>query len=340
MKPSSVLNAIVNTYKFNVGGDVPRQRRLNLYLEGAPGIAKSSLVYQAAADLGIEVVEFRLAGSDPTDLKGMPDLADGRTRWATPEDLPTDPDWNGIIFFDELVQGPPLTQSAITELVLEGRMGRYVLPEKAVVIAAGNRRSDRSAVNEMPRHLADRLTFLQVEADVDDFAGWGHVHGIRQEVLAFVRSRPDMLSKFDPSMNKSPSPRGWAFVSSILDVEGYDEFTRQMMIAGQVGDGAAIEFSGYMRLFGEVPTIEEIMANPKTARVPEGQHAPAMLYAVATSLARHLSGKTAKVLMQYIERIPEEFGVLAVRDALVRDTDLRKVAEVKAWAARNASLII
>jgi len=44
--------------------------------------------------------------------------------------------------------------------------------------------------------------------------------------------------------------------------------------------------------------------------------------------------------MQYVERIPEEFGVLAVRDALVRDTDLRKVAEVKLWAAKNASLII
>lgn len=340
MKPSFVLNAITNTYKFNAAGDVPRQRRLNLYLEGAPGIAKSSLVYQAAADLGIEVVEFRLAGSDPTDLKGMPDLADGRTRWATPEEMPTNPDWEGIIFFDELVQGPPLVQSAITELVLEGRMGSYVLPDKAVIVAAGNRRSDRSAVNEMPRHLADRFTFLAVEADVDDFSAWGHVHGIREEVLSFVRARPDMLSKFDPTLAKSPSPRGWAFVSSILDVEGYDDFTRQMMVAGQVGDGAAVEFFGHMRLYGEIPTIEEIIANPKGARVPDGPHAPAMLYAVATSIARALSGKTAKALMQYVERIPEEFGVLAVRDALVRDTDLRKVAEVKMWAAKNASLII
>ena len=339
MKPSSIHNILVNVYRNNAAG-VPRQRRINPYLEGAPGIAKSSLVYQAAATLGIEVVEFRLAGGDSSDVRGIPDLSSGRTVFATPEEFPTDSDWQGIMFFDEIVQGSPAAQSALTELVLEGKMGTYRLPEGAMIVAAGNRRSDRAAVNEMPRHLADRFTFLGVDPDVDDFAAWATAEGLRPEVVSFVRARSELLSKFDATVAKSPSPRGWAFVSTILDGEGYDPFERQMMIAGQVGEGAAVEFMGHLRLFGEVPTVEEIIANPTGTRIPEGAHAPAMLYAVASNLARALTGKTAKAILAYVARMPEEFGVLAVRDALIRDPDIRKVPEVKMWAASNASLII
>ncbi len=357
MKPSMVLDTIVSAYNHNTSDGVPRNRHVNLYLEGVPGVAKSSLVYQAKDTLGINIVEFRFAGSDATDLKGIPDLRSGRTVWATPEELPTDPDWKGIIFFDEIVQGGPMVMSSVTELVLEGRMGTYTLPEGAIIVAAGNRRSDRSAVNEMPRHLADRFVLLPVEADVDDFVLWADTSGIRSEVTSFIRARPDLLSAFDPTQMKSPSMRGWNFVSSVLDMNPSpatvaERVMRQTLIAGCVGTGAAIEFSAHLELYGQIPSVDEVLANPTGCRVPKGDNAPAMCYAIAANLSRSMSHKTAKPIIDYISRFEsEEFAVITVKGALDREAamikrgeeikqPIRKNSAVLEWSAKNAHLVI
>jgi len=351
MKPSMVLDTIVSAYQFNTSGAVPRNSYIALHIEGPPGVAKSSVVYQAKDQLDINIVEFRFAGSDATDLKGIPDLQSGRTVWATPEELPTDPDWKGIIFFDEIVQGGPMVMSAVTELVLEGRMGSYTLPKGAVIVSAGNRRSDRSAVNEMPRHLADRLVFVSVEADVPDFVLWADTHNIRSEITSFIRARPDLLSAFDPQQSKSPSPRGWNFVSSILEM-GVPPVVQHTLVSGCVGEGAAIEFLGHLELYGQIPTVEEILANPTTAKMPKGDKAPAMCYAIASNLSRALNYKTAKAVMAYASRFEsEEFTVITVKGALDREAALIKRKEgpknpvkthddVLLWCSENAHLVI
>jgi hypothetical protein len=350
MKPTEVLDMLVSMYKFNTSGKVPRQRQINLFLEGAPGVSKSSLVYQAAAMIDGQVGEFRCAGADASEVKGIPDLIDGRTKWATPEEFPTDPDWRGFLFFDEIVQGTSLVQSSLSQLVLEGRMGAYVLPKGAVIVAAGNRRSDRSAVNEMPRHMADRFTFVPVEADVDDFCGWAGANDVRPEVTSFIRDRRELLAAFDPTQPKSPSPRGWAFVSSLLD-SGLKDIALQTALAGQVGSGAAIEFLAHLRLFGQIPTVEEILADPDNARVPEGENAPSMCYAVASNLSRIMAASNAKKIVAYISRFPsEEFAVVTMKDALEREKIMARegrapakgiatVPEVRAWATKNAKLV-
>jgi hypothetical protein len=343
MTPSQTLSAILSAHQFNTTSGAPRNRYVNLHIEGSPGVAKSSVVYQAAKHLTLPVIEFRFAGSDATDLKGIPDLKSGRTVWATPEELPIDPEWEGFIFFDEIVQGGAMVMSSVTELVLEGRMGMYNLPAKAMIVSAGNRRSDRAAVNDMPRHLADRFCVIPMEADPDDFCSWAATSDIRPEVISFIRAMGGNLSKFDPAQLKSPTPRGWSFVSSVLDMKGIDPFVQQTLIAGYVGEGAAVVFSGHLRLFGQIPTVEEILASPKTARVPDpsSEHGPAMCWAVATNLSLALNGKNAKGVVEYVDRFhSEEFGVLAIRDALFRDKTLRNVAEIKTWAARHSSLII
>jgi hypothetical protein len=351
MKPSMVLDTIVSAYRFNTSGAVPRNSYIALHIEGPPGVAKSSVVYQAKEQLGINIVEFRFAGSDATDLKGIPDLKSGRTVWATPEELPTDPDWKGIIFFDEIVQGGPMVMSAVTELVLEGRMGTYSLPKGAIIVSAGNRRSDRSAVNEMPRHLADRLCFISVEADVPDFVLWADTHNIRSEITSFIRARPDLLSAFDAQQPKSPSPRGWNFVSSILEMN-VPPVVQHTLVSGCVGEGAAIEFLGHLELYGQIPTVEEILANPTTAKMPKGEKAPAMCYAIASNLSRALNYKTAKAVMAYVSRFEsEEFAVITVKGALDREAALIKQKQgpkspvrthddVIEWCAKNAHLVI
>ena len=43
-------------------------------LRSSPGMGKSSLIHQIAADGNFKVLDLRLAGCDPTDINGYPYL--------------------------------------------------------------------------------------------------------------------------------------------------------------------------------------------------------------------------------------------------------------------------
>src|SRR5271166_6171100 len=109
--------------------------------------------------------------------------------------------------------------------------------------------------------------------------------GLRPEVIAFIRFRPQLLSIFDRDANAFPSPRSWEFVSRILDC-GPEASVEHEMFAGTVGTGAATEFSGFLRMFRELPNIDAVLLNPSGEPVPDS---PAAQYAVASALAHRAS---------------------------------------------------
>ena len=66
-------------------------KRLPIFIWGAPGIGKSSIVKEIARVNGMEFIDLRLSLLDPTDLKGIP-FFDPESRegvWAKPSFLPS-----------------------------------------------------------------------------------------------------------------------------------------------------------------------------------------------------------------------------------------------------------
>ena len=57
-------------------------------------------------------------------------------------------------------------------------LGPHHLPDGWVVVAAGNRMSDRAGTNQMPSHLKDRMMFLEIEADLDDTLAYFNSVGV------------------------------------------------------------------------------------------------------------------------------------------------------------------
>jgi MoxR-like ATPase len=100
MKPSQVMPALAAL--------LPTRRPV--YLWGAPGVGKSSIVRQAADQAGLEVLDVRAVLLDPVDLRGLPRIQDDSALWCPPAFLPRD--GQGVLFLDELAQAPPLVQAA------------------------------------------------------------------------------------------------------------------------------------------------------------------------------------------------------------------------------------
>lgn len=308
-----------------------------VFLWGPPGVGKSQVVAQAARALGRELTDIRAVLLDPVDLRGLPAIGDdGRCHWRPPAFLPTR--GQGVLFLDELNAAPPLVQAACYQLILDRRLGEYALPDGWSVVAAGNRKQDRAVTHRMPTALANRMVHLDFETCLDDWLAWAAGAGLRSEVTAFVRFRPALLHDFDPARAERafPSPRTWQFVSDILCAAPPAEVEYDLL-RGTVGEGAAAEFTGFLRVWRELPDTEAILCAPHSAPVPSD---PAAVYAICEALARRAALDTMPALAGYAARLPVEFGVLLMRDALRQDKTVARTEAFAAWARDNAHVLV
>ena len=299
------------------------------FIWGPPGIGKSAIIARLASSLSLSLRDIRALLLDPVDLRGLPYVAEGRSKWASPEFLPAE--GAGILFLDELNAAPAMVQAAFYQLVLDRRLGEYTLPDGWIIIAAGNREADRAHTTRMPTPLRNRFVHLDFEVDAEEWSEWAIGAGLRPEVIAFIRFRPPLLSAFDRDAHAFPSPRSWEFVSRILD-SSPDTNVEHEMFVGTVGTGAATEFSGFLRMFRELPNIDAILLNPTAEPVPDS---PAAQYAVASALAHRASDTNFDRICLYLDRMPTEFRVLSVRDATLRDQKIKYTAGYTRWAVQN-----
>src|SRR5690606_25955626 len=112
--------------------------KLSVMIWGAPGIGKSSIVAQVCESGKLDFIDLRLSQLAPTDLRGLPVPRDKQSAWLPPEFLPTE--GQGILFLDEINLAPPAMQGVAQQLILDRRVGSYVLPDDWFVWAAGNRK--------------------------------------------------------------------------------------------------------------------------------------------------------------------------------------------------------
>lgn len=306
------------------------------FIWGPPGVGKSQTVAAVTTKLGRELRDVRAVQFDPVDLRGLPLVnGDGRTHWSVPDFLPHD--GTGVLFLDELNAADRSVQAACYQLVLDRRLGDYVLPDGWTIVAAGNNESDRAVTNRMSTALASRFVHLDYEVHLDDWCAWAVGADLPPELIAFIRFRPNLLHAFEPKSQEKafPCPRTWEFVARIMRAKPAPAVEHELF-KGTVGAGAAAELSGFLRIWRKLPSLDGILMNPQTASVPDD---PATLFAVAGGLARRASEKNFDRVMTYVNRIPKEWQVYLVKDATRREPVLQNSEAFVKWASVNADVM-
>lgn len=190
--------------------------------------------------------------------------------WAAPVDLPTEEFAAQypvvVLFLDELNSAPPSVQAAAYQLILNRRIGTYKLPDNVVVVAAGNRETDKGVTYKMPKPLANRFVHLNLDVNFDDWMMWAAEARVHADVVGYLSFAKADLYNFDP---RSPdhafaSPRTWVFVSEMLeDTAGDDPMSDSQMtdlIAGTVGEGMAVKFMNHRSFASELPNPSDILS--------------------------------------------------------------------------------
>jgi hypothetical protein len=331
MRISHITPVIVKRY-------LDKQTRARtLFLKGKSGIGKSEVVFQASELLSQHVdnwkgvVDLRLAQMDPTDLRGIPHVTDeGRTAWARPDFIPSE--GAGIIFCDEITSAPPAVQASAYQLCLTP--WDFGIPREWMVIAAGNRKSDRGVTFNIAAPLQNRLCDIEVVSTLDDFTNYAITAGIRPEILSFLRDRPDFLHKFDHKAEPGPfsSPRSWFAVSGTLGLD-LPQADRLEMIRGDVGEEAAVSFETHLRVWESMPRIDDILEG-KPVEMPKDL---SVRYCVAMGLATRLDKDNFGKAWPFMEKMPGDIQTLTIKLAYTRDRTLTTCSAFARWAVANSA---
>lgn len=263
-------------------------------------------------------------------------------KWLPLGELPTDGE--GVLFFDEINTADPSVMAAAMRLILNGRLGEYVLPDGWRRIAAGNRVEDGASANRMPSALADRFVHVTMGVHTEDWIDWADRAGLPGIISAFIAFRPAQLHNFEPRATVNTTPRGWADVAKFITrYKGLTSDVAFAMAAGRVGAGAAIELRAFTELWMSLPDLEDVLARSDMSSVSR-MNSPGLKYAMTMALAERVAtqpkpGYFANALA-YTGQIGAEFGRLASMSAIRRNPALASSTEYLRWATSPSARLV
>jgi hypothetical protein len=310
------------------------RRRKPIFVWGKPGIGKSQIVAQVAAEFGCDesnnqFVDIRLGQYDSVDLRGIPvPHDDGTTVWNMPATLPFkgNKKFNAkakyiFIFFDEMNGAEKNVLGVTYQILQDRRVGEHVLMDNVVIICAGNRETDRGVTSRMPTPVANRLKHFELIEDPDAVCYHFQEIGLPAVGIAFLQFRKNLLSTFNPaSPNKAfATPRSWeSALQDFADEKMPDKIKRQSIV-GTIGKGAALEFFGFVEIWHKVIPVSKIVKDPMGVELPKEE---SMRYATAVNISGSLDLKNCGPLHKFLSRMEPTYCILAWHLAVKRDKAL------------------
>lgn len=279
--PLTVDQAQLKEVLLNVGLVRP------VFIWGAPGIGKSSIVEDFAAELGLSCVCLTGSQLAPEDLIGVPQIADGTSVFCPPRSLVRKEPF--CLFLDELNACSLEVQKALYSLILERRIGEYHLPEGSIVLAAGNRMEDGAITHPLPSALLNRMFHVELQPSARIWLSWASAHGIHPDVYGYLCARPDHLWSQPPKTEEPFStPRSWHMLSDALSSYGADitEQQRSVLAYGALSNAHATQFLAYCKQVQSKYALSKILSGAQ--RWPDAPEDRDVLYFLAQSLRAQL----------------------------------------------------
>jgi len=295
---------------------------VNPQLIGDPGIGKTSVIEQAAEELGIECRTVIIAQYDSSEIGGMPYLnedEEGNKQYsrARPDWLPSE--GTGVLFIDELSQAPMANLNLVAQLANEHRIGEHVLGEGWTLAFANNKLTNRAGTNAIPTHLKDRLMPLEVEANLDDTINRFNVTQTNSKIISFLRMFPQRLAEFDSTKDVCPSPRSYERLNTLLSMHEKGILSAASLnhcIASTIGLGAANDFVTHLELHDKMVNPDEVISDPHNAPLPENVN---VSYVLCAALAARAKESNIGKILSYAERLTHQDQVVfLIKDALMR----------------------
>lgn len=260
---------------------IPTVRQRPVLLMGPPGIGKTQIMEQIAAETGVGLVAYTITHHTRQSAIGLPHITRKSyggvemsvTEYtmseiiaAVYETMQRTGNREGILFLDEINCVSETLAPTMLQFLQNKTFGSHKLPEGWVIAAAGNPAEYNKSAREFDIVTLDRVRQIQVEADLAvwlDYARAKQLHGavisyltIKADQFYLVQRKEDELSYV--------TARGWEDLSAILN--GYEALgvpvTEALTEQYLHHTATARSFTAYYRLYQKYGTdygISEIL---------------------------------------------------------------------------------
>ena len=339
---NKMVELLASAYISLIQARQPFRNFPSIMLWGAPGVGKSQGIREVASRIErktgkkVVITDVRLLLFNPVDLRGIPTSNENRTLavWLKPKIFQMDEseDVVNILFLDEISAAPQSIQAAAYQITLDRTVGEHKLPENCIVIAAGNRVTDRSVAYNMPKALANRLCHLEIQGDHTSWHDWAVKKGIHRYVVGYLDFNPNALMHFEPSGTTLafPTPRSWELASNILTNVSEDMELVYPLITGCIGLSEADSFREWTKLYKSIPSPEKIFQGQDIEKPKSPELRIALQSAMTDYAKKHPEETGISHSIDYACTLPFEF-----RNRLMHDYSL--IPEVMEGAKANTT---
>jgi hypothetical protein len=327
-------------------------------LRGEPGIGKSSLLESIAKGLGYDYAYIDVPNLDLGDI-AMPviDHETKTTRYYPNARFGIHTGKPMVIMLDEFSKGADPVKNMLHPMLEKAnpRLGDIPLDKnQTVVFLTGNLSTD-GVGDTMKAHSLNRIVPLTISKPTsEEWIEWGMNNDIEPEVLAWVNRFPHAMASYtDAGQGDNPyifnpkraqvafvSPRSLATASNIVRTRKQNDSDSVIAaLAGAIGESAARDMQAYIEFSDQLPSWENIIAGPATAKVPTSPGACAIV--VFGAIAR-IETTSIGPFMQYLERLDAEWqAVFAIN--IAKTPRKQQIAfgtkEFSDWVAKNQDLL-
>lgn len=287
------------------------------------------------------ILDVRVSQLDPSDSRGIPFNNNGLCSWLIPSMFPDVKRHGevGLWILDEYLDGARSVKTAFQQLILERRLGDYVVPEGWSILALGNKREHGGIGDGLSVAQQDRFCHFEAVMDTNALITHFISVGVDPYITSFIKLRPNLAhSQPDRGSNEweFPTPRSWERLSKIRSSKPPKNL-KMKLYASLVGEGAATEFIAHEEVAVSMPDPDDCINKPKETRVPEN---PSAMYAIAVALAGLSKVENFGNVLTYMERLPAEYTTLCILEARKVNPAVEETEAFTQWGLNNTETLL
>lgn len=247
---------------------MPVETQRPIFLIGAPGIGKTAIMAQVAAELDLGLVDYSMTHHTRQSAMGLPFITKRRYGGrdvdiseytmseiiaSIYESIEKTGRKEGILFLDEINCVSETLTPMMLRFLQSKMLGNHRVPDGWVIVSAGNPLEYNKSARQFDVATMDRVKRIDVEPDLAAWREYAVASGAHPAVVSFLDMRPDAFYHMETKgrSREFVTARAWMDLSNIMRLYEKNKLAIDDELVSQYIQSPAIaaDFCVYLRLF-------------------------------------------------------------------------------------------
>lgn len=258
---------------------IPIEKQRPVLLIGPPGIGKTAIMEQIAAELGVGLVSYSMTHHTRQSALGLPFITQQEfegyeykmSEYTMSEIIGAIYQMmrqtgvrEGILFLDEINCVSETLAPCMLQFLQYKVFGQHQIPKGWIVVTAGNPPEYNKSVRDFDIVTWDRLKRIDVEADYEVWKEYASTKGVHPAVMTYLAARKKDFYKVESTVDGKHfvTARGWDDLSEMIRLYESNDLTVDELLISQYiqTPKTAKDFAIYYDLFRKYRSDYQINA--------------------------------------------------------------------------------